>query len=282
VPAVLVVGVAALWAVSVPAAPLPEHPHQVSQASPAARTATPRRASRQVEDFMRVAPPGRTVTLRAAGRPFALHLPPGGHGRPLPVVLALPGLNTAPVLWDTMARLAQHADTDGFAVAYASGTQGSFDARVCCGAALRDHVDDEGYLVAIRRTLVALGIADPAAVYLLGFSNGDMLGLMAVCHHPDLFAAEAGSSGDFPYAAPQRCTGARVLHLHGSGDTVIPAAGGWNAALGMRSLPIATLPRRMAGARVTVRYLPCGHLFPTPEDPCGFDGVAAAWAFFRS
>jgi phospholipase/carboxylesterase len=90
-------------------------------------------------------------------------------------------------------------------------------------------------LDASRRTVIALIAeavaafdADPAQVYLLGFSQGAILSLAVTLTQPELLAGVVALSGRIPpevrplLVAPERTAGLPVFLGHGRLDTVVP------------------------------------------------------------
>lgn len=218
----------------------------------------------------------------AGGRGFTVYVPPG-LPLPAPVIITLHGHKGVSASWDvpSFAGVQDHANKLGFVEVGANGIGASWNAEICCDPARQDNVNDEQYIKNIRTELVLAGIADPNRVFTLGYSNGDMLGMLLNCRLPTLFAGHAGSSGDFPPATPTWCGGARVLHFHGNQDPTVTIGGGWEPKNQMTTSPISTIPDRMRGAEVVLHFADCGHVFPTSTNECGYDGVNEAWSFFN-
>lgn len=105
-------------------------------------------------------------------------------------------------------------------------TQRFWNAAEACCDLLDRGVDDEGYLLAIideiRETVAVSDIA------LFGHSNGGFMAYTLACRHPETFAAVVTVAGalDDP---PLDCGAdgpARILHIHGTTDSVIRYEGG--------------------------------------------------------
>jgi phospholipase/carboxylesterase len=100
---------------------------------------------------------------------------------------------------------------------------------------------DPGEILASRDLLgrfvdeeVAAHGADPARVFLLGFSQGAIMSLALLLGRPGLLRGVVAHSARLahlhaPNPAPEALAGAAVLLLHGAGDEVIPAAQGRKA-----------------------------------------------------
>lgn len=221
-----------------------------------------------------------TLTL-PDGRDYVIHVPKVDDGRPRPLVIALHGMYLS---WQNMAwstDLSRYADQHGFLVAYGIGEHQSWNiGGGCCADAAKLHADDVGYLVSIAKDVASRIAVDESRVYLLGFSTGDSMSLFAQCSRPDVFAASAGSSGALLFPChPGRQV--RDLHLHGRQDRTVPFRGGFAEILNRHVTPAqefaARLRARDPGAIVTVRTLPCAHMWPRLDNPCGLDGTDLMW-----
>jgi poly(3-hydroxybutyrate) depolymerase len=99
--------------------------------------------------------PGDTaITLPHDGvdRAYIVHVPAsydGGHA--VPLVLDLHGLTSNDSEQEALSGWREKADATGFIVVYPNGLGGSWNGgNPCCGSSLRDNVDDEGFLRAVR------------------------------------------------------------------------------------------------------------------------------------
>ncbi|RSM74216.1 polyhydroxybutyrate depolymerase [Actinoplanes sp. ATCC 53533] len=132
-----------------------------------------------------------TLDVDGKRRTYLLHAPPGYDGdRPVPLVVGLhfyPGSGAA--LRDLIG-LDAKADEHGFLVAYPDGTNGGFNALICCGAE-----DDVAFLTALTERLIAEWRVDPDRVYLTGISNGGDMSFRAAVEAAGVFAAIGVVSG---------------------------------------------------------------------------------------
>jgi len=216
-----------------------------------------------------------------SGRRYVIHGPRVDDGRPRPLVIALHGMYLS---WQNMAwstGLSTYADAHGFLVAYGIGEAQSWNiGGGCCADAAKLHADDVDYLVSVAQDVAGRIPVDRSRVYLMGFSTGDSMALFAQCSRPDVFAASAGSSGAllFPCKASRQI---RDLHMHGRLDVTVPFRGGYAEVLHRRVTPAtefaARLQARAPGAVVTVRTMPCKHMWPRLDNPCGIDGTDVTW-----
>jgi polyhydroxybutyrate depolymerase len=84
--------------------------------------------------------------------------------------------------------------------------------------------DDLTFLDALIAALVADGIADPAAIHLVGISSGGMMALRYACSRADRVASVAVFLASMPLEADQDCHPARplnVLMVAGTADPVV-------------------------------------------------------------
>jgi polyhydroxybutyrate depolymerase len=128
------------------------------------------------------------------------------------------------------------ADRHGFVVAYLNGTRAgprvpetmrAWNAGICCGLPQREGVDDEGYIGRATAALVARYAVAADRVYVVGHSNGAMMGLAMACRN-DVFSAVVAISGVLvlPVEACPAARGKRILAVHGADDENVPLAGG--------------------------------------------------------
>jgi phospholipase/carboxylesterase len=96
----------------------------------------------------------------------------------------------------------------------------------------------------IADVLAAYG-ADPARVYLLGFSQGAIMGASVTLTEPELVAGTVLMSGRIPeqirpqIAPAERLAGKPFLVVHGIADTVLPIHNGRASRAILSTLPVA-------------------------------------------
>ena len=133
--------------------------------------------------------------------------------------------------------------------------------------------DDVGYLVDVVHAVSQLVPVDAARVYVVGFSNGGMMALDAVCHAPQVFAA-VGSVAE-PYLGAS-CARPVWRHLASAADAVVPVGGGVPSGLPELGIvkdwcgcafPATTTETARFGAYASVVISPTGgHFWPTLGD----------------
>lgn len=215
------------------------------------------------------------------GRAYVLHVPTAlrrdpalGQGRPAMVFLH--GLTSNPADAARSTGLDRLADRDGDLVAYPEGLRDSFDAGLCCGAAVTYDVDDVGFLTRVVADLRSRGAG---RISVVGFSNGGMMAYRFACERPDLVDTVGVMSGTLEVP---RCAGPiRALHLHGDHDTAVPLHGDDHSArLDAFLRDVDTIAAAAPGSSITVRVLkPFPHRWTEPGDP--FDASAQFWDFAR-
>jgi poly(3-hydroxybutyrate) depolymerase len=223
--------------------------------------------------------PFRTINL-AGGRSYVLH-PPTLSTQARPLVLLLPGLYNTWLTFENQGNWQRYADTHGFVAAYGTGISRSWNAGSCCGAARQQGVDDVSYLVAVVADVSRRIHIDPTRVYVVGFSNGEMMAIRAQCDRPDVFAASGGAGGQLvtPCHSPDRQI--RERHLHGTADTIVPYNGGYSAYTGSTFPSVAALPGLIAAdspdPAVSITSLPCAHTWPRLDNTCRVDATDIVW-----
>ncbi len=224
--------------------------------------------------------------------------------QPVPLLLVLHGLYLDASTAEASSGLDDVADTEGIAVAYPYGLNGSWNAGRCCGASA-NKVDDVGFLTQIVSLVASIRPIDMNRVYIAGFSNGGMMALRAICERPDVFAAAASVSGTLESS----CAGARPINaimINGLRDQTVPFNGSKYSSFlstSLTPLPNAaqTLAHRSGCTVSTVRtsslirdelFTRCdsgaaveliaekfvGHAWPTQEHD-GISGENLVWSF---
>ena len=179
-------------------------------------------------------PPGdHAISLGSSvdARSYILHVPPKLPPRPA-LVLNFHGGGGHASGQQKYSRMDAVADREGFLVVYPEGTGpaiGNFltwNAGGCCGSAVRDNVDDVGYVKRLLLDLSRRQAYDPARVYATGLSNGAMMADRLGAELSDRIAAVAAVAG---VIAVERFPAARrvpVMHIHSMDDPRAPYAGG--------------------------------------------------------
>lgn len=165
----------------------------------------------------------------------------------------------------------------------AAGTR-AWNAGICCALALRN---DVGYLVDVVHAVEASVPIDLTRVYVVGFSNGGMMALRAICSAPETFAAAGSVSGPF---LGTTCEKAVWRHIAAAPDPIVPPAGGISPGaptLGVVrdwcgcTWPSTYTERARFGPFASVYVSPTGgHSWPTPTSSnWSFDPERDLWGY---
>ncbi|MBY0358650.1 MAG: dienelactone hydrolase family protein [Candidatus Obscuribacterales bacterium] len=136
--------------------------------------------------------------------------------------------------WQRMRRnvgIDQKAKECGFIVVYPEAT-GIFkpflfwNAIGCCGKAVRQDIDDVGFISELIDFLVLNRQADPSRVYVAGYSNGAMLAYRLACELSPKIAAIACVGGAMSGKEQPPVMPVPVIIFHGSDDRHVPYKGG--------------------------------------------------------
>jgi len=183
-----------------------------------------------------------TLTHDGVERHHLIRLPSGPRpatGYPLVLVLHGGGGNAA--ITERMTGFTDQARSANFIVVYPQGT-GRFGDRLltwnaghCCGYAMKQRVDDVGYLRALIAHLKQTLPVDPRRVYLTGMSNGAMMAHRAGIALADQVAAIAPVVGTLFGDEPRAVAPVSLLAINGALDHNVPPAGGAPGGPGRRS-----------------------------------------------
>jgi polyhydroxybutyrate depolymerase len=139
------------------------------------------------------------------------------------------------------------ADREGFLVAYPEGT-GPFDGKFetwnaggCCGSAVRDNVDDVGFVRRLLADIARRQAYDPARVYATGLSNGAMMAYRLAAELSDRIAAIAPVAGTIAVEHFPTARSVPVMHIHSVDDPRALYAGGLGPPFPMTNMRVMHL-----------------------------------------
>lgn len=187
----------------------------------------------------------RTLVHDGLERSFVVHVPPGlDEVQPIPLVLAFHGLGLNASEMMRISGLSAQADASGFIVVYPNGTGQvqSWNAGHCCGEAVKNNVDDTGFVRAMVEDLAGEINIDPNRIFVTGFSNGAIFTYQVACELADLIAAVSPVSATPVLNDLEACNPERpvpLLHFHGTADEANAYYGSTNA-IGFQFLPVST------------------------------------------
>lgn len=168
-----------------------------------------------------------TLEFGGIERSYRLYVPTGyRQGTPMPLVVAMHGGLGTGEIFASQSGLDAVAERHGFLALYPDGYKRGWNAGTCCGAPMKENVDDVGFIKVAVAAVKRQYSVDGSRVFGTGFSNGAMLAYRISCEAPDLFAAIAPVSGGLmtaDCAAKQKIS---ALHIGGVLDKNIPWNGG--------------------------------------------------------
>lgn len=186
--------------------------------------------------------PGRhTLVHDGLTRSYVLRVPTSlPAGRPVPLVIVLHGGGGNAANAEQMTGFTAKARQEGFIVAYPDGTGPlagrllTWNDRHCCAYAMKNDVDDVGFIRALIDEVSASHPVDARRIYATGMSNGGMMTHRLGIELSDRLAAiapvVATVFGDEP--APAQAISA--LMINGMLDENVPWQGGPPGGRGAR------------------------------------------------
>jgi polyhydroxybutyrate depolymerase len=181
-------------------------------------------------------------------RTFRLHVPPG-PARPMPLVLLLHGGGGSGAGMEVLTEggFDRIADREHVLVAYPDGVGKGWNdgRRDLKSEAVREQVDDLGFLTALVSELARSYPVDATRVYAAGISNGGLMSYRLACDAADIFAAVAPVAANLSVELASRCHPSRpmpILITSGTEDPIMPWDGGEIRVLWMKRgvvLPIS-------------------------------------------
>ncbi|MFA7338840.1 MAG: PHB depolymerase family esterase [Candidatus Obscuribacterales bacterium] len=118
----------------------------------------------------------------------------------VPVVIVLHGGGGNSSNAASMSQMSEKSDREGFLVVYPNGSGRTnnmltWNSGNCCAYAMRNNIDDVGFIRKLIETLVATENVDAKRVFVTGISNGGMMSFRLACELSDLIAAAAPVAG---------------------------------------------------------------------------------------
>ncbi len=185
-------------------------------------------------------------------RTFRVYMPANKQS-PLPLLVALHGGGGTGVQMEHMTQRGFNriADRDGVVIVYPDGVgkgwnDGRSDLR---SEAVREQVDDIGFLRALPQAIAALHPVDLKRVYATGMSNGGLMSHRLGCDAADIYAAVAPVTANLSAQLAPRCKPSQpvsVAIINGTDDPLMPWDGGFIKVLWTRRGEVLSTPRTLA------------------------------------
>jgi poly(3-hydroxybutyrate) depolymerase len=201
--AAIAIAMAASVIPSLAATPEAQEPHAAAASAPLPSAQRPNLGSDDGSGIRQV-----LLTPDGLKREYILRRP--DRAGPLPTIIMLHGNGGQAQNAMRGSGLGQTAMQQGFAAVFPEGiAHGWNDGRPALEAEQRSRAgvapDDVNFLKALVRELIDHGIADPARVYLAGFSNGAFMTYRMACEAGGMFAAIGTFEGNMPIALGENC-----------------------------------------------------------------------------
>jgi polyhydroxybutyrate depolymerase len=132
----------------------------------------------------------------------------------------------------------------------------TWNGGLCCGAAVREQVDDVGFISALLDRVIDDFDIDPNQVFVTGHSNGAIMALRLACELAPRIAAVGVVAGVLGVPACNPNVPVSVMQVHGAADANIPLDGG----VGPDSVAGVAFPPPRVAAETFARLNTC----PTP------------------
>ncbi|MCE9622672.1 MAG: phospholipase [Actinomycetia bacterium] len=167
-------------------------------------------------------------------RTYHLYIPSALPAGAVPLLIALHGGTGWGTQFQRNSGFDELAEANGFLVVFPDGLGlgdnadqfRTWNGGYCCGTAMKQDVDDVGFINALIDAIVGEFDVDANRVFAAGHSNGGIMSYRLACELSDRIVAiglQAGSLGIDECAPSQPVS---VLHLHGTADQNHPIDGG--------------------------------------------------------
>lgn len=190
----------------------------------------------------------QSLTVNNTSRQYDLFLPSSyEYTSSLPVIIDLHGYTSDAEEQREISNFTTLAETKSIVMVWpeASATGASCVVPGVSGkywnADLGGSTDDVAFIEALIDKVIADHKADPKRIYVTGLSNGGFMVYSLACAVSDRLAAIASVAGTMTTnLLTNNCTPTRslpVLHIHGTGDTIIPYDGKADCLGGLSAVP---------------------------------------------
>ena len=172
---------------------------------------------------------GPLVPHRIGNRTYQIFVP-ARNGR-LPLVIALHGGGGNGAQLAKSAGLIDEAAKEGFVLALPEGSSRfgkleTWNAGGCCAYAMREKIDDIGFIRALIDELERTQPVDAKRIYVVGMSNGGMMAERVAIELGDRIAGAAVFVGALFGNEPRPVAAVPMLIVNAEKDEQVPIAGG--------------------------------------------------------
>ena len=172
---------------------------------------------------------GPLVSHRIGNRTYQIFVP-ARNGR-LPLVIALHGGGGNGAQLAKSAGLIDEAAKEGFVLALPEGSSRfgkleTWNAGGCCAYAMREKIDDIGFIRALIDELERTQPVDAKRIYVVGMSNGGMMAERVAIELGDRIAGAAVFVGALFGNEPRPVAAVPMLIVNAEKDEQVPIAGG--------------------------------------------------------
>ncbi len=170
-------------------------------------------------------------------RSYHLYIPSDLPAGPVPLLIALHGGTGSGSQFQRQSGFDELAEANGFLVVFPDGVGLGADADklrtwnggYCCGTAVKQDVDDVGFIAAVIDDIVAEYDVDANRIFAAGHSNGGIMAYRLACELSDRIVAIGLQAGSLGINECEPSQPVSVLHLHGTADENHPIEGGIGA-----------------------------------------------------
>ena len=169
-------------------------------------------------------------------REYLVHVPKSYRAnRPAPIVMALHGGGGDADFQasDSKYGLISKSEQAGFIAVFPngysrfrSGILATWNAGTCCGAAVKNKIDDVGFLKQVILRVERQANVDRSRVFATGMSNGGLMSYRLACELPGMIRAIAPVAGTDNTAACKPSRPVPVIHFHAIDDDHVLFNGG--------------------------------------------------------
>lgn len=177
----------------------------------------------------------QTLMVGSTERSYLIHLPTNYDGKAaVPLVMVFHGGGGNGANAERMSEMSPKADAEGFIAVYPNGTGPlknneqllTWNAEHCCGYAMKNNIDDIGFIRTLVIDLQRQYRIDPARIYATGMSNGGAISHRLGLEASDVFAAIAPVAAASQMRMKVAMGPIPVFMIHGDADENVPIDGG--------------------------------------------------------